>query len=330
MGFYIDSALNSFRRSFNPKFFGYNFLAGIIVFVISIVLIAVFVVLPAVAAFLAFKFSVTALWIYLLLFFVFIVIMAFTEALYSGFKLNFARDLISGKAITLKSAWHATKPRLLTAFGVKLIVNLVIAIAVILWFLPLAVYFLNAIKEFSFLIPGLPFSSAQAPLSPAVFLPAFLLVFLKVFAWILLGAIIFGIIYLVLLPFLIVLNAVPYFENIGVIDSFKRAYWLGKKNYFKNYFFAIAYFIFSLAALIILLIVDGILNLTSFIFSFFLFAVAVFAILRFIINILFSVWSQGYGSLFFVNVYDFDSAGKKIALKKPAKRPVKKKAKKQK
>ncbi|MEW6295799.1 MAG: hypothetical protein AB1467_05940 [Candidatus Diapherotrites archaeon] len=325
MGFYIDYALNNFRRSFSPRFLGYNFLAGIIVSVLSIFLIAVFVVLPAVATFLSFKFSVAALWIYLLLFFVFIVIMAFAEALFLGFKLNFSRALASGKKIELGSAWKALKPRLVTAFGVKLVVNLVVAIAVILWLIPVAIYFLNAIKEFSFLFSALPFTSAQTAFALSVLFPAFLLLFLKVFAWLLLGAIIFGVIYLVLLPFLIVLNAVPYFEDIGIIDSFKRAYWLGRKNYFKNYFFAVAYFIFSLAAVIVLLIVGGILNLVSFVFSFFLLAVAIAAIIRFIINVLFGVWAQGYGSLFFLNVYAFDSSAKKPALK-PAKKPVKRKA----
>lgn len=310
MGYFLDSVIELLKKSVNLTLWGYYLLIGLIIAVLAIISLAV-IAIPAILTVISLQFELTALIIYAVLAVIAVLVLVFLGALGAGIYINFAREYLERGNLDLGLAWNRTLPRVYTAFKVQLILFIVVFTAIILWVIPLILSLVSFIEQnrgtilFS-AINELPGNFFSTPSFTQVFLPFLIASFL----WILLGILIYLIISLVLWPMLVLLETIPYFERIGAIDCFKRAYYLGRKNYSNNYFFIIWWVLLTFAVSIPYAIIVSFLSAFQTIgtqsialMGFFIIAV----IIRVIIQVIYGLWSTAFSSFVSVTIYKFDS-----------------------
>ncbi len=184
---------------------------------------------------------------------VYLVLYILFEAVVAGLFLNGMRLFVSqgirGIEMLVSSSWSATRPRIKTAFLTTLLLNVVVIVLVTIMFLPLLLAMVSELPNlasFSYSdIEELSYSGGIASVSSKILaaaIPTILMLLVFFVAWIL------------LIPMLVLISPVVYFENLGVIGSIKRAFSLGKRNYLRNFAFLILLWLGAIVPAIILVL----------------------------------------------------------------------------
>ncbi|MFH1545404.1 MAG: hypothetical protein ABIE23_04960 [archaeon] len=310
MGYFLDSTIELLKKSVNLTLWGYYLLIGLIIAVLAIISLIV-IAIPAIITIIYLPFDLTAIIIYAVLGVIAVLVLVFLGALGGGIYINFAREYLEKGSTDLGLAWNRTIPRAFTAFKVQLILSIVVLTAMILWMIPLILSFMSFIEQNQ---NAIIFSAANELFgdffSTSSFTQIFLPFLITSLLWVLLGFLIYFLISLALRPMLVLLETIPYFEKIGAIDCFKRAYFLGRKNYSNNYFFIIWWVLLTFAVSIPYIIIISVLSAfetlgtqTTVLIGFFIIAI----ILRVIIQVIYGLWSTAFSSFVSVTIYKFDA-----------------------
>ncbi|MFH1664295.1 MAG: hypothetical protein ABH986_05860 [archaeon] len=285
------------KKSFNWMLWLYLFavsIAGGIVIVFSFI---VFLLL-ALIVLLSLGFSSLLAWILcLILFILFLLAAFFVSAALQGASLNISMEFLEKGRLDFWSAWGKTKPRIMTAFKVDLIVSVFFLIVFFACFLPFIFSLMNFfaslnLTDFLFAGPG-----------------DFLRVFAPLIVSFLISLLVFIVISIILLPFSVIYKQVPFFESLPATDSINRAIFLAKKNYLKNLAFYFIFFVFIMVVSLVFAFVIGIFTVAM--VSGIVWLVLLLIFLRVIIQVIFSVWVSAFSFLFETKIYQINVEGEK-------------------
>ncbi len=315
----IDSFSEIIEKSLNKKYLLYVLLifllafgAGI-AFLMALGLLTLLFLIPAIIIYLILQLNPVAIFLYVLLGLIYLLILivasAVVDAFFLGLWVNLAKDFLEKSVISLQTAFDKTKSRLFDAVKLRLLTQIIlivifliaVAIPVILILLTAGTAALTDISELAGILSGGLF----------------------VIALILLEIILLLIIYLLIVPFLVVLYQIPFFEEKGAIASIKRAFELGKRNYLRNYAFVFLVFVLSIAVISItqsvnfgVKFIEAIGGAVPDIGA----AIVIFSILlgmaMYVITMAVSIWLNGLEALFLAKVYLIDTVKEKAVNKK--------------
>ncbi len=255
-------------------------------------------------------FSPAVLFLFFIFFILFMLIAFFVGAAMNGTALNLIRENLSKGTYDLWKAWGKTKPRIFTSVKVEIIVSIFFFFLFLICFLPFIFSLINFFNSLS--LPMLLFSSPETWLK--LFSSLFASLLVSVFIWIIVS--------LILLPFTVLYRQIPFFESKGAVDSIYRTIHLARKNYRKNLFFALLFFIVFLGITFLYLILSfsfaGISLFPSLGAVIFL-----LMIFRLIIEIFYTIWITTFSYLFDTQIYLLNIKGE--TPRKSIKRSKKKK-----
>ena len=253
------------------------------------------------------QFTLPALFIYLLLALVFILVLVFlstvVDAVISGLGVNLALDFLAGKKLDFSQAFKRMQPRLLDAVKLRFYFWVIVGLAITII---LALPVLLALPAFSVAdLAALDFEQLIFPFA-GIILVELVLILLILLAFFLLA------------PVIILLFPMPFFEKKGPRESWDRAWALGKKNYWRNMGFFLL-FVGTMMAVGMVLGMFGIFpgmasalmkneSLIPLFIIFFLFSTIVMVFVR----LLFQVWIIGLGTLFQTRMYLFNTSDKPV------------------
>ena len=164
----------------------------------------------------------------------------FVSSLFIGVRYNLVNNFIKSKKLDLGKAFEAARLRVFTLFKAFLVLGVIVWVVLLLVMLPLI-----------FSIPNLIASDSAAVAIGVIGLILYLVVIMLVFALAM----------FLLLPFFALVAPTVLFEKAGAIDSLKRAFAMAKANYFGNLGFVLVYTIILMAIGIVINIIIRVLAL---------------------------------------------------------------------
>ena len=299
------------KKSLEWKLWVYLFavaLAGILAFFVSLMV----VLLAGLVVFFALNLSPVALLIYFILFVLFVLLMFAVGSAMTGTSLNLTREFLEKGKLDFNSAWNKTQPRIFTAVKVELIVFVFFSVIFLIVFFPFISSLINFFNSFSLAQLALLSSPQQL-----------LKLLLPLVGSLLFGILLFLLVSIIVLPFSVIYRQIPFFESESSVDSIKRAIFLAKKNYLKNFAFYLIMFFFLFAVSLVYSLVLVLLSLP--LATGILWLIIIFTLFRIILQIVFSVWATAFSYLFEVKIYELNAvsfpkkpSAKKLPVKKPA------------
>jgi len=163
---------------------------------------------------------------------VYILFAALIGTVLQGLEFNGAKLFLSGTiGITglLKDSWQKTRPRIVTAFLLSLLVGMISLTVVGLLFVPA-------------IVSGISASSGEfSSIGKTVF-------------WLAAAIIVFLLLAILTAPVLALLSPIVFFERLGAIQTIKLAFLFGTKKYLRNLAFMLVFWLVVVMAVIVFLI----------------------------------------------------------------------------
>jgi len=204
-----------------------------------------------------------------------IVVVAISSAI-SGIGLALGRDYLEGRQFTLSSVYEKAKPGILPLIKIQLTITILFLALFLAIASPGIAKVVSAFENYGIAGMASGVQSAMVSLIAAI------------------GAVV--LVYLVLLPFLLILSQSAFFGRLGVKKAMKRAWRLGKANFGRNWgLFILLIIVLFVVSFIFNLIQEGIIAAGGSSLA----AMAIAAI----INIVVQFWIGILATLFSVKVY---------------------------
>lgn len=235
---FVDTVIDSFKQTISLPLWLYFFVVQLIEILVQglvflLLLFSVFFVVYDSVAKVGFNnigliFTTPSLlapfaWALGFLFLLFIFVMVYLSSVFVGLRFNLFNGFVKHKRFDLGRAFADTMPRVFTFFKI----NLVILVLLVLF---LGISVLPIVNSVVAIISGLgPDQVAGQVVGIVLYFFLMLLVF--------------GLVSFFLSPLTVLLTPVAFFENFGVVGSFKRAFSLMKSNYLGNLAFVLIYFV---------------------------------------------------------------------------------------
>jgi hypothetical protein len=300
----IDSFFVIFHKSLNWKLWLYVFVISLVA-LMAIIVPSFVIILIGVVAFLGLGFSFVGFIIYFFLALLFIILILFLNSAVQGTLLNFSRNFLESGKLDVWLAWGKTKPRIFTSVKVEIIIGIIYLVLFVLCFLPFIFALINFLYSVSPTELALKFVLMNSPAD-------FFSFFGEVISALLLSLLLCFIVFLVLLPFSVIYRQIPFYESLGTFGSIKRALYLAKKNYFRNFGFFLIFFLFiivlTLVYLFLIFAFTFPLSLTKSIG-----AIIILVGLRIIVEFLYSFWLTVLSLLFDAKIYLLDVENERSA-----------------
>ena len=321
MGTSIDSVVEIFKKSLSLN----AWLYFLVIFAIALAIGLAFSVLLGIFVFFAVVIGVSAPLllipvILLAMLAVFPFMMAFVVFM-EGMELHFSMRFLQGKSPgigkALSDAFDRTRERFWAMLGTEVIVTIIKIVALgfigVVLFVPLALL----------LAPVF----AQLPSTESAGNPAAVIAFLApVLGWLIVVVAVFSIAVLLVNTLFILSPQVALFEGLGITDSVKRIFDLGKKNFVSNLSFMLVYCIALVVPMAVFFFVvffpylglagSGFKDPGNAALAFFMLATIASMAFRFV----FQIWFSVLGAFFGAKVYSLNVPGGKPPLSRKAKK----------
>ncbi len=168
---------------------------------------------------------------------VYTIIITFVSIVFQGIQFNGARMFLSGTrgiSTLIRDAWKATKPRMMPAFFLSILLSILSLILLAIFLTPL----IGSL---------LPLFSGKIP-DKIPDIPSFL-------GLLIIEMVLFVVLMILLAPVLSLLYPIVFFEKTGVLATIRKAISLGAKKYLRNLAYLLFFWATLIAAMLVLLAV---------------------------------------------------------------------------